>query len=230
MKYINIKKVLAVISAGFIIISMSGCESKEASVSTDNNSQIEIVNEPGVDLKDNSSSVVIDSQTKEEEVIDYFENLESDVEKYVNESNFDKVKDKAKNIAITGIDFIFYGTEIKGVTFEELTDTTKEKIMAIVARIDSKIESKVPNYKDTIKDKFGKGYDYVTDKLHQGIDYVDNKLEEKYGEKYDNVKDKASEIKEEVKEGASEVWDTIKDKTSDGFSKVKDWYEEKTGR
>lgn len=232
MKYINIKKIIVVLSAGFVLLSMSGCQSEEQVINNKDKKEISNRIEMNTEVSspiDNftSDDIVVE---KEEKIVSYFENLENEVDDYINENNFDEVKDKAKNIAITGIDFLFYEKEINGITFEELTDETKNKIINIVVSIDNKIENRIPGYKDTVKDKFGKSYGYVTDKLHQGLEYVDDKLEDKYGEKYDNVKEKTLGIKDEVKDTVSDVWQEVKDKTSSGWSKLKDRYEEKTNK
>jgi len=243
MKYINIQKLIAIISAGFILLSISGCQKKEVSNNNDssnveNSQHVETpsTNDSNINEDNKLIDTIINQPTttipeeKENEIVTYFENLEAEVTSYINQDNFDKVKEKVKNIAITGIDFIFYGTEIKGVTFDGLTIETKEKIMNIVASIDSKIEAKIPGYKETIKDKFGQGYSYVTEKLHEGIDYIDNKLDEKYGQDYQETKDKTSEIVEEVKGTVSDIFDKVSEEASDGWSKIKDWYEDKTGK
>ncbi len=245
MKYINVKKILAVMSAGFIVLNISGCQSRETistNVLIDTSNESED-NENNYNQKDysqnenNTEEIVTNeefisetNQNKEEEIVSYFEDLESEVDHYTNQSNFENFKDKAKEIAITGIDFIFYGKEIKGVTFNELTDTTKNKIMSIVSSIDNKIDNKMPGYKDTIKDKFGQGYSYLNDRLHQGLDYVDDKLEEKYGDNYNGTKGFVNEIVDEVKEDTKDSVDMIKDAASEGWSKVKEWYEEKTDK
>lgn len=160
----------------------------------------------------------------------YFEELEKKIDSYICEFNFDKVKENVKNMAITGIDFIFYGKEIDGITFQELTYEAKNKMLSIMSCINDKIESKIPNYKDDIKDEFGKSYGYVTNKLNHLIDYIDTELENKYGKNYDEVKDKASELKNDVKFEATEVVEKIKNTTDIGISKLKDWYEEKTDK
>lgn len=255
MKYINIKKIIAVMSAGFIVLNISGCQSKQTTsakdlvvTSTENEdnendysqedySQNETTTEEVVTIENNTEEIVANeefvsenNQNKEEEIVSYFENLESEVDHYTNQNNFENFKDKAKEIAITGIDFIFYGKEIKGVTFNELTDTTKNKIMSIVSSIDSKIDNKIPGYKDTIKDKFGQGYGYVNNQLHQGLDYVDDKLEQKYGDNYNGAKGFVNEIVGEVKEDTMDSVDMVKDAASEGWSKLKEWYEEKNDK
>ena len=239
MKYVNVQKLIAILSAGFILLSVSGCQKKESNnkVQKDENSSfVQIQTEPAIDTEnvlidiiDNEEVITADID-KEKEIVGYFEELEHEVTTYINQDNFEQMKEKIKKIAITGIDFIFYGTEIKGITFEELTTETKEKIMNIVASIDGKIEGKIPGYKDTIKDKFGQGYSYVTGKLSEGIDYIDNKLEQKYGQDYQDAKDKANEIKDDVKEEASDIFNKVSEEVSEGWSKIKKWYEDKTGK
>jgi len=236
MKYINVKKVIAVVSAGFILMSMTGCKKEEKNYS---NKQEQIVNEyiqeetkkeelEYIELETNKTSSLVEN--KEIEVINYFEKLEEEVDNSLNEDNLDKMKEKVINIVITGIDFIFYDTEIKGVTFEELTNDTKIKIMSVVASIDDKIERKIPGYKEIIKDKIGQGYDYVSKKLDDALTYADDKLEEKYGEDYEDVKNKASEILDAIKEGSSDIYGNVSEDVKEGWSKIKDWYEAKTNK
>lgn len=230
------------ILAGFILLSITGCQKQvppeidNSSVENSQNIEKHSTNESNTNSDNSLIDIIVDESTitadhsKENEVVKYFEDLEAEINYYINKANFYKLKKKAKNIAIIGIDFIFYGTEIKGVTFEELTTETKQKIMSIVASIDTKIEAKIPGYKETIKDKFGQGYSYVTEKLQEEINYIDNKLDEKYGQQYQNTKDKTTEIKRNIKEGALNVFDKISEETNQGWNKIKDWYEEKTGK
>jgi len=230
MKYINIKKVISILSTSFIVLSMSGCKTEKQVDSTNSDDNIEY--EYNVDNEQDSqlSNDLIIYENKEEEIVSYFENLETIIDNYINQDNFEKIKESSKEMVVTGIDFIFYGKEIKGITFNELTDTTKEKIIEIVNNIDIKLENKIPGYKETIKDKFNQGYDYISEKLKEGSDYIDDKLESKYGLEYEKIKENAKEIKDEVKEDASDTFDLVQDKVSSGFTKIKNWYEEKTDK
>lgn len=234
MKSINLKKMFVIMTTSFILLSSSGCKMKEETneITDNTNYQSHSVIETQIPVNDENSmeKVPTEETVDESEIVTYFNELETELDTYNNESNLKQFENKIKDIAITGIDFIFYGTEINGITFDQLTDSTKEKIMAIVARIDTKIEEKIPNYKETITNKFGFEYNYVTSKLKQGINSIDDSLENKYGDKYNDVKEKASEIKDEVGEDLDDVYQIIKDKSSQGFSKIKDWYEKKTDK
>ena len=48
------------------------------------------------------------------------------------------MKEKLENTFITLTDFIFYDGTIKGMTFDELTDTAKQEILDLYEKIDSK--------------------------------------------------------------------------------------------
>ncbi len=50
------------------------------------------------------------------------------------------------------VDFAFNGKEINGVTFDELSDTAKEKVNAIITTIDTWLNNLIPNYQDRLYD------------------------------------------------------------------------------
>lgn len=159
-----------------------------------------------------------------EKTITFFETTESEIETSINEEQ--GISEKAKEKFVMLVDFIFYGTEINGVTFEQLTEETKQKLIDIVNRIDLKIEEKVPGYKETISSGAKMSYTYLVDKLKQGITYVDGKIEEKIGtEKYDQIKEEVDESVEKIKEGGSKVLDKGKELFGTAKDKIKNWYE-----
>lgn len=169
----------------------------------------------------NNTGVSNDSKT-----ITYFENVEKDVNSYVNSNNIDKLKTVAKDKFTTLVDFIFYGTTINGVTFNQLTETTKQKLVAIVNSIDTKIESKVPGYKDTIKAKATETYAFLSGKLKQGITIIGDKVEEKIGsDTYNSVKDQASKAVDNIKESASTIAEGGKEVATKAKDKISNWYE-----
>lgn len=72
----------------------------------------------------------------------------------INSSNEKSFGDKLKDKFITIVDFIFYGTEINGRTFKSLTTSAKGQVIYYALLIDSKIESKWPQYKENISEKY----------------------------------------------------------------------------
>lgn len=157
----------------------------------------------------------------EEEVIDYFEDNYN-----VINNNWKDVKDKAKEYFITIVDFIFYGGEIKGYTFSDLSTNTKLKIISVALKIDSKIEEHIPGYKDTISSNGSKIYNNVKERLVTL--YLDISTE--ICKEHENECDTAKEIFKDIKDNCKIGWDFIENLVSSGTSKLKDWYEVYSGK
>src|SRR5699024_8706248 len=96
----------------------------------------------------------------ENDVINYFQTASNNLDQQ-NDQNNSSFVDKAKNAFTTVVDFIFYGKEINGYTFSELTTSAKMKIIEIALKIDSKINEYFPDYKESIK----AGYENIKGKL-----------------------------------------------------------------
>lgn len=155
----------------------------------------------------------------------YFESVENEITEAITNNDND-LSSKVKEKFVLLVDFIFYGTEINGITFDELTEDTKQKLIDIVNRIDIKIESKVPGYKETISTGAKESYDYLASKLKQGITYLEEKAEEKIGtEKYEEIKDNIGNSVDKVKDSGSKIVDKSKAVLDTAKSKIKNWYE-----
>lgn len=158
------------------------------------------------------SNIIEESKTwKESDIVNYFKNLDNEVSSSKNITK--NIKDKF----IQCIDFIFYDGKIGEKTFKELTNETKLKILEITLSIDSKIDSKLPGYKDTINEKYQN---------------IKNKIIEKYLEITTNICQNNQEACINAKEGFNNIkekfeitWDFIKEVAKKGTSKLKDWYE-----
>ena len=74
-------------------------------------------------------------------------------------------------------DFIFNGSEINGVTFNELSDSAKERVLNAFASIDDILNYLVPNYKERFKDWFtdtsARGLDTLSDLKDKGLELWD---------------------------------------------------------
>ena len=150
----------------------------------------------------------------EEAVINFFQSKENEVQTG-DEKTFGE---KAKDAFVTIVDFIFYDKEVKGYTFKELTTSAKIKIITIALKIDNKIDSYFPNYKDKIKGT----YTNIKDKLVEKYLEYSNKLCETIGvEKCNEVK-KDWEI---VKEKFGVTTEYLKKLGITGSEKLKNWYE-----
>lgn len=166
------------------------------------------------------NEVVEDGFYDEGDVVNYFENIELEIE---SSTSF---KEKFRESFILIVDFIFYDGEIKGYSFDKLSDSAKIKIIAIALKIDNKIEEYIPNYKEYISSTGGKIYNNVKERcvslyMDISVDICTTNKDE-----CDKVKDVFTEIKNVCKIG----WDYIMKLTSKGITKLKDWYEVYSGK
>lgn len=160
-----------------------------------------------------NEEVYIDSTSQD--VLDYFKELDN---KIFTEENIKKFTSSVKTSFITITDFIFYGTEINGYTFNDLTEQAKLYVMDIAIKLDSKIESYHPGYKEEIRLKL---YD------------IKEQLTIKYLEVSDKICTEIGEIAcaqarndlETMKENFGLTVDFVKVIARSGLDSLKNWYE-----
>ncbi|MDD2181109.1 MAG: hypothetical protein PHW32_01940 [Bacilli bacterium] len=158
-------------------------------------------------------------ENKEEEVLSYFRILENDTKENTNESILTKVKDRLDLAFFATVDFLFYDKEIKGITFDELSDKAKVEILEIANSIDTMISKQFPTYKETIKDTGNKTYEFIGDQIGK----LKNKIKGEIGtEKYNNILDTFEKGKTKL----IDLKDSAKDVTGNAWNKAKDWYED----
>lgn len=156
---------------------------------------------------------------KDEIVLKYYQDEETKIKRLLN-SNDKDMKQKVSEKAVILVDFLFYDGEIKGITRADISDETKDKLMNIIEKVDTKIEKRFPDYKEKISDKTSDALNFIKEKGTNGIHKLDDYLNQKV-DNYDEFKDVANSIISNTKDDFSEV----KDLAKSGFSKVKDYYE-----
>ena len=208
-----------------ILVLLTGCEAtkkEKAKPVTENKSEevslIEVNNDASEEATD-------------EDVVNYVSTIENEIENInYTESKKETIKEKLKENFIILTDFIFYDGTIKGKTFNELTTSAKEEILELYEKIDNKIESIYPNYKEEIKDTSTKVYSkaksmVISLKDYLKKSYIDSVGEDTYQKEMEIIKD----TKEKVKEKTEPVIDTAKEKTKATYEKTKDklntWYQ-----
>lgn len=248
----NREKLVGIILTGLILINVTGCKKDDGKItesvkeSISNNIDNNTVKD-NVDKKDsndssllvpsinqslsnettaNINSTVDETLSKDEIIVNYFNEATDDINNLLSSDNIANAKVKCKEYFITFVDFIFYGGKIKDITFSELKEGTKETVIAIVQKLDNFIMKKFPNYKETISDKSKYLYDKASELLHSGKDSINDYIETQVGEEnYQKILDEINDIKERDKE----TWNNMKDFGSDvyetGKDKVKTWYE-----
>lgn len=221
----------------FSLIMLSGCNdtkeitNKETSyneVIDDNtnisNSTEKPKEEPKEGLKEETKLKETFSN-KDNVVINTFNNMEKEVDALLN-SNDESVKDKAKGVFISLVDFIFYDGKINDITFNELTDKGKEKVLNIASNIDIKIENKFPSYKETISDKTSKAFNKASELIKKGARNINDFAYESLGEEYYNdiieAKDELVKYTKNALSIIGSVGSDLIDKGTDALSK---WYQ-----
>lgn len=131
------------------------------------------------------------------------------------------VSEKSKEKFIELVDFIFYGKEINGVTFDSLKNNVKLKIIYYTLLIDNKIEQKYPNYKEKLNLKYQNAkYKLIASYLDFSTNVCKNSK--------DNCKQVKSDFND-LKQSFSLTWDLIKNCFEYASNKttttLKNWYE-----
>lgn len=196
----------------------------------------EVTSDVAITDKNNikEENLIIEETTQtstEEELVTYIDNIDYQVEVLTSKQENLTVEEQKilENTFITLTDFIFYGGTIKGKTFNELTTETKQKVLNLYEKIDNKIESKIPGYKEKISETATKTYKNIKVKIDNLKETIKNKYIEDYGqEKYDQVQESYDEAKENVTDTAKNTYNVIIDVTSDFYEKTKNkaenWY------
>ena len=161
------------------------------------------------------------------EVISYVESASS----YTTNGNAsdETFGQKAKRYFITVVDFIFYDGEIKGYKWYELTTSAKAKVVYYALKIDSKIDEKFPNYKNTISIK----YNDIKAKLVAKYLDITNSIcsNSDYDKKHCDIVKQDFEL---LKKSVGITWDIVVDAFKYAYDKsasyLKTWYETFSGK
>ena len=187
---------------------------------TDNTSQeSDTTKEESSNTKANSNNNNTNSNSNnivgsEDEVINYFKNLDNELDTSKNSSS---ITSSIKNGFVTIVDFLFYNEPIKGKTFSELSNSAKLSVLKLAVSIDQKVDSYFPDYKEKLSDKYNNVKSKVVSK------YLD--ITTDICSKNENTCDAAKEGLSDLKKNFSITWSFIKDIAGTGATKLKSWYE-----
>ena len=175
------------------------------------------VEEPTKDIE-NSNNETISTVANDEEVITYFTNLDKRLDIYNQDKSIGK---SLKEGFVTIVDFLFYDGEIKGKTFNELSNTAKIKVLQIAFKIDEKIDKHFPGYKEEISTTSKDVYTSVKSKATELYLDITTSICENDSDTCKAAKEGLSDLKTNF----SLTWDFIKDTGTTGLNKLKEWYE-----
>lgn len=161
-------------------------------------------------------------ETSEEELVNYIQYIDNEVEEIVNNNPTEKDKNVLKNTFITLTDFIFYDGEIKGKKFSELTTSAKDAVVNLYTKIDNAIETRFPNYKEEIKETSQKVYTNVKEKVIEVKEKIQNEYKDFVGEDGYNS---TAQAFEEDKQNVKDVYEVYKPYIEKGKEEAKNKYE-----
>lgn len=212
---------------------------KEEPVISDNknNSIDNISNNDSTSSKNTQSNNSTNNTNDISETITYSNNdevvinsLESSLSKINNGDGSDSsFADSAKWVFVSIVDFLFYDGEINGITFDELTDSGKQKVLEIASKVDSAIESKIPGYKETISSTASKAFNKASEIIKSGANNLNNFAREKLGEEnYQSIIDAKDELVYYTKNAINflgdvggKVFNSVKDKLDSWYQDFK---------
>lgn len=160
---------------------------------------------------------------KDNTIINEMDNTLNSIDAESSSSNF---SDKSKATFITIVDFLFYGGTIKGITFNELTDDGKQKVLEIANKIDVKLEEVSPGYKDKISSTTSNAYNKASEIIKSGASSLSNFAKEKLGdENYNSIIDAKDELVKYSKNALNLVGSAGSKLFSSTKDKLNDWYQ-----
>ena len=177
---------------------------------------------------DVSNNTEVNTYSSNDEIV--INSLESSLTKINNGSTSDSsFSDSAKGVFVSIVDFLFYDGEINGVTFDELTDSGKQKVLEIASKVDNAIESKIPGYKETISDTASKAFNKASEVIKSGANNLNNFAREKLGEEnYQSIIDAKDELVYYTKNAINflgdvggKVFNSVKDKLDSWYQDFK---------
>lgn len=193
MKNLNLKNGITICLTSTLIL-MTGCQSSNSQEQVNEQNKIEISN----DIE------------QEELEFDNFKSEQEEIETYMFEEDFELAKEKGKEYFINGIDFVFYGTSYKGITFDELASEAQKETLRNLNIMDSYVMEVYPDYKEDISDKYTIAAEFINEKYHLVLDKIRLYIGD---ENYNSVK----EIKDQIKEDVIATGGKAK-------TKINDWY------
>ena len=153
----------------------------------------------------------------EDDVVAYFENLSKEVEGDMGEKT---ITDKAIDACSTFILFLSNEKQIKGYTWSELSEETKEKIVTVYLDLDAKLVEKYPDYMDKIKVYNKKAKEFVSQTYQELKEKTNLKIDEYIKE------EKQEEISSKVQEGKQ----ILEESFSNAKEKIKKWARKNQGK
>ena len=163
---------------------------------------------------------VIDNKESKTETVKVDTNISEPVETYFEKISTSSNTSTLKSGFVKIIDFIFYGEKINGTTFDELKDEVKLKIISFAYKIDSKIDSLFPGYKEKIVSTVKRIYTNIKERLTKLYISITTKICENRPSLCENAKEDWKVLKEDF----GITWEWLKKLYGNSKDKLNEWY------
>lgn len=230
------KKIIIISIVSGIALLLIGCligityannkneEVKEEIKEKEDNNKEEIKIDRKLNDNENKDAIKNDNYNEKDNiVIDELNNTLNNIEKSTRDENF---KDKASSTFISIVDFLFYDGTIKGISFDELTEKGKEKVLEISSKIDVKLEEKCPEYKEKISNSTSKAYQKASKIIKKGAKNINDFAKSALGdENYQAIIDAKDELVKYSKESLNYVTGAGSKVFNNTKEKLNEWYQ-----
>lgn len=230
------KKIIIISIVSGIALLLTGCligityankkneEVKEEIKEKEDNNKEEIKIDRKLNDNENKDAIKNDNYNEKDNiVIDELNNTLKNIEESTQDENF---KDKASSTFISIVDFLFYDGTIKGISFDELTEKGKEKVLEISSKIDVKLEEKCPGYKEKISNSTSKAYQKASKIIKKGAKNINDFAKSALGdENYQAIIDAKDELVKYSKESLNYVTGAGSKVFNNTKEKLNEWYQ-----
>lgn len=230
------KKIIIISIVSGIALLLIGCligityankkneEVKEEIKEKEDNNKEEIKIDRKLNDNENKKTIKNDNYNEKDNiVIDELNNTLKNIEESTQDENF---KDKASSTFISIVDFLFYDGTIKGISFDELTEKGKEKVLEISSKIDVKLEEKCPGYKEKISNSTSKAYQKASKIIKKGAKNINDFAKNALGdENYQAIIDAKDELVKYSKESLNYVTGAGSKVFNNTKEKLNEWYQ-----
>lgn len=199
-------------------------EVKEEIKEKEDNNKEEIKIDRKLNDNENKETIKNDNYNEKDNiVIDELNNTLKNIEESTQDENF---KDKASSTFISIVDFLFYDGTIKGISFDELTEKGKEKVLEISSKIDVKLEEKCPGYKEKISNSTSKAYQKASKIIKKGAKNINDFAKSALGdENYQAIIDAKDELAKYSKDALNFVTGAGSKVFNNTKEKLNEWYQ-----
>ncbi|MFI3307089.1 MAG: hypothetical protein R3Y21_00840 [Mycoplasmatota bacterium] len=190
----------------------------------DDNDEIEnnTTNETNNSQETNNTEEDITVSSKDEIINTYFLNYEEEVTSSFSES-VSAGLEKSKEFFIVVVDFLFYDSQINGITFDELSDSAKQKVLTIVSRVDVFITNYYPYYKEDVLNLYDGASDVFFELIEKGSTNINDFVTENIpSDTLTSIKSYSTSFYNTIKDTINSI--PIEETVTDTLDKLDEWY------